>query len=134
MLRKIYIFVCIACTTAAIVRCIYEYWQNHDISRIKFHQFNQNKEGVAPSISLCFRNMFIEKELENFGDGINAVSYRSFLQGKTMDDRMTKIDYDNVTLDINDYLDRIKFITSLGHVHAFDSYTIRCTQKDINSK
>ena len=105
---------------AAIYRGIHEYLEDKDVSRIRFYRFNQDKDGVAPSISLCFNNMFVVEQLRKFVDVIDSVSYRSFLQGKATDDKMTKIDYDNVTLDINDYLYRIKFVTSLGNVHTFD--------------
>ena len=116
MLRKIFLFLCILGMFGSIYRSIHQYLKDKDVTRTKFKRFNNDEDGVAPSMSLCFHNQFIEERLRQFGDGIDSVSYRSFLQGKTMDERMTKIDYDNVTLDINDHLDRVKFVTSLVHM------------------
>ena len=117
MFGQIFTWICIAGTIVSMFHCLQNYFKDGDVSKIEFKQFNQDEDGIAPSISLCFKDLFINKRLEEFGEGINSKMYRSFLQGKTHDNRMAKIDYDNVTIDINEYLDRIKLFTADGKVH-----------------
>ena len=95
-----------------------EYMKNEDVIEISYRKFDQNKaDGQYPSISVCFvdaykdlifeKSYFVEK-------GINASSYTNFINGNMWDERMSHVVYDNVTLDIKDYLISTCMITTLS--------------------
>ena len=127
MIREIFTFFCVLGTAVMIWHCLHNYMKDGDVSSIQFRRFNEDEDAVAPSISLCFNDVFLENKLQEIGEAINSITYRSFLQGKTQDNRMAQIDYDNVTIDMNNYLDRIKFFTEKGNVHTFNAKYAKCS-------
>ena len=98
---KVFVF-CIL--IIAIQSGIQKFIKDEDISLIKFKTFHDEKEYLYPTTTMCFYNPFIESKLENYGPGINVTSYSKYLQGKLLDERMTHIPYDNVTVSMDDYL------------------------------
>ena len=99
---------CILGTLGLAFNCFLKYKENDDISRTSYQKFHfGGKENVYPSTTLCFVDPFLDHELQKYGDGINASSYSKFLLGRHWDDRMLKVDFDNVTISLTDYLNGI---------------------------
>ena len=79
------------------------------MSLVGFVTFNQDENNIYPALTICFWNPFLNEKLKSYGSGINVTTYSRFLQGKHWDDRMMDIDYDDVTVSVEDYLTEIGF-------------------------
>ena len=99
-----YLFV-LLCAVAAIAICvywIYKYRLDEDLSVITYREFYEREEDVHPTVSLCLRNPFFSEPLAEYG--VNKSSYSDFLRGKYFSTQMLGINYENVTIDISDYI------------------------------
>ena len=84
--------------------CFHKYWKDEDVSHVNYRRFHDGDDSLYPSVTLCFNNPFLEDRFREIGDGINITTYVEFLEGKRWDERMVGIDYDNVTVELEDYL------------------------------
>ena len=98
---------CLCATFAMTCWCFGKYWQDKDVSLVGFVTFNNDESNIYPALTICFYNPFLNEKLKSFGTGINTTTYSKFLQGKYWDKRMMNIDYDNVTVSLEDYLTEI---------------------------
>ena len=91
---------------------MFQYMLDKDVSRIDFVEFHSDKNSLYPAISFCLNKpfMFLEKELKKYGT--NATAYEAFLLGNIEDSKLTKIDYNKVTLQFKDFLVSIFGLTS----------------------
>ena len=118
----------IACGLAS--RCVYKFLKNDNLSIIEFKKFHLgNLDRIYPSISICVINPFLGHELKRYGEDINVTSYSYFLQGLHWDDRMLDIDFDNVTISLDDNL---KFVWLILHntTHYFYNHGEGVLYKD----
>ena len=100
-----------------------EYMKNEDVIEISYRKFDQTKgDSHYPAMSLCFVDAYRQSEFEkhysndNDQNKINASSYSEFINGNMWDERMLKVSYDAVTIDINDYLISTCMITTMSRV------------------
>ena len=120
--QKFYHTICICATLAMTAWCFLKYCLDKDVSLVAFVTFNHNENNIYPALTICFWNPFLNEKLKTYGDGINATTYSKFLQGKSWDPRMLDIDYDDVTVSIEDYLTEIGF--------QFSNFSTRIWKKD----
>ena len=83
-------------------KCIYDFFLNENISLVEYRSFQEFGHSGYPSISFCILYPFLENKLRMHGSGINVTRYVMFLNGSLSDERMAKIDYDNVTISLSD--------------------------------
>ena len=95
---------CILATIGTTCWSIYIFVQNSDVCLVDYISYNLDRNSIYPSISIAVGNPFIKQNLKIYGDNITPTTYSRFLEGKHWDDRMMNINYDNVTVDISDYL------------------------------
>ena len=115
---------CAIASLAFVIKLIIEYSLNKDTSSLEFKAFHSDENSVYPSVSLCFScdllpcHIFTNNEEEDPDVGISwNDKYRRFLSGcKTTDEfpgpcengtwdaSYADVDYDNVTLRIDNYL------------------------------
>jgi hypothetical protein len=98
---------CWMATTTVILYWVYLFSLNEDLSNVDNKLFYETKHDVFPVLSLCFKNPFSEGKLKMTGTGINATSYLKFLNGEYFSSEMKDIDYENITMDISEYLKEI---------------------------
>lgn len=96
--------VCIVITASIIAYNISLYSQDEDLTEVSYQMYNQDEEGIYPGITICVATPFRNKELEMYGARINKTTYGNFLRGRLWDDRMLRVNFDSVTMDIKDYL------------------------------
>ena len=103
--KYVFHFLCGVATVVFTVYCIHQYFLDEDVARIEFAEFNAEEDNIYPTITLCFPSPLDEEKLAKYGDGINAETYSSFLigQNNSWDERMAKIDYDDVSIDVEKY-------------------------------
>ena len=107
MMQHIFHAACILATIGLQMQCIYNYFLNEDTSVVEYRTFLDHKDSLYPSMSFCIKDPFLESKFQNYGDGINKSSFVKFLQGRFWDERMLGIDYDHVTVSLEDVLDKI---------------------------
>ena len=105
IIAKLFLVSCVFATIGLQIRCLYKYSLNQDVSVLSFRRFHSETNDIYPSISFCILNPFLENELKKYGDEVNVASYSYFLQGLLWDERMLKIDYDNVTVSLTENLE-----------------------------
>jgi hypothetical protein len=91
--------------------------KDEDVSLVNYKRYHSDENSIYPSLTLCFNNPFINEKLKSFGDGVNITTYSKFLKGLYWDERMNQIDYDNVTLDIENYIVEARVVVANGSVY-----------------
>ena len=130
-----YYFFHLICTSATIFFvsfCLYKYSLNKDLSQVTFQEFHKTKENIYPSMTLCFANIFYEENLKEYG--IQSIDdYTNYLNGEFWSDSMVDVDYDNVTINISDYLlGFASWTPDWTYIHG-DEYFIYDHRKYINA-
>ena len=103
--KYVFHFLCGVATVGFTIYCVHQYIKDEDVARIEFAEFNAEEDNIYPTITLCFPSPLIEEKLASYGEGITVESYSAFLTGQngSWDERMAKIDYDDVSINIEDY-------------------------------
>ena len=94
---------CVTTTFAMIIYWCYQYSQDNDLSLVDYKDFSTIPQ-TYPVISLCFEVPFLEDKLKQIHPSINGSLYLKYLKGEVDNDILRYIDYDNVTLNILDYV------------------------------
>jgi len=103
--------------------CILTYVTDKDICLVDLKLYNDNPNHLYPSISILLINPFLDDKLKVYGEGINAITYSSFLAGQHWDERMLYIDYDNVTIDLNEYFIGYEMLSDNFSVISINNFT-----------
>ena len=102
---KIFQILCNMAAVGLTCWCFHKYMEDKDVSHINYRRFQDGKDSIYPSLTLCFNNPYRNDRLEDVGEGINITTYYNFLEGRHWDERMVGIEYDNVTIDLDDFID-----------------------------
>ena len=119
MWEYVCLFMFIGCATWGIVT----YLSDSDTCLVDFKLYNEKPSYRYPSISIMIINPFLDERLKEYGAGINAVTYSKFLAGQHWDERMLYIDYDNVTIDLNDYFIGYEMLSDNFSVIKIENFT-----------
>ena len=93
------------CTLATLFMAVYwcyKFSLNIDTSVVTYREFNEGKDKIRPTISMCLRNPFEQEHLAEYG--VNQSTYLDFLKGKYFSKEMLTVDFNHVTIDISDYI------------------------------
>ena len=104
---------CVFLTTGLTSWCFYKYNLDEDVSLVSFVTFNDDENKIYPALTLCFWNPFLNEKLKSYGSNINTTTYSRFIQGTFWDESMARIDYDDVTVSLEDYLTEIHTYNNL---------------------
>ena len=106
---------CVLVTVVLACLCFYKFLLDDDLAQVNFQTFNDNNHALYPSVTLCFMgpSIFLEDKLTLLGEGINARNYAHFLKGLLWNNTMSEVDFDDVTIKIEDYLEGV-IISSSG--------------------
>ena len=77
----------------------------------------QHEKDIYPTISACFSGssvVFSEEKIKLLDSSLDAKLYSQFLEGKYWDDKMSEIEYDQVSVMLLDHLDLIRIIKQDG--------------------
>ena len=102
----------VICTIVVVFMISYWYYkyefEDRDIGVVDYVSLEKSRHIEFPVASLCFQNPFVEEKLQRNYSGINSTEYLKYLKGESLDDIFESIDYQNVTLQLNDYLTKAK--------------------------
>ena len=94
--------ICIIATICFTSYCLQQYFLNEDTSLVHFRKYHKRLVDIYPAVSLCFSNYLSPSVFNN--DLGKMMDYKRFLIGIKSDDEYAKLDYDNITMDLNDYV------------------------------
>ena len=121
-MRQTYNFLCLAATIAMASWCLYQYSLDEDVTLIDFKSFHASADDIYPTVLMCFYNPYVDIYLDNYGKKINVTAYKYFLQGKLSSKEMINIDYEKVTLDINDYFLGYEIMYTNNTIITYDKF------------
>ena len=117
--RRMFTITCNILAIGLTCWCFHKFQADKDVSHVNYRRFHDSIDSIYPSLTLCFNNPYLKKKLNEAGDGINITTYVNFLEGKYWDDRMLNIDYDDVTIDLDEYLDFAEITLENGSKSIF---------------
>ena len=126
----LYKFVCFSTAVSLIIYWVYAYYLDDDLCVVDYKKYLDDESDTFPTLSICLENSILESKLWEQNPQINASSYLKFLKGEYYDADMIKVDYRNVTLDINKFID-IEYISYRNG--SYFSYPYHKTSKPIFS-
>ena len=97
-----------ACCFAALIMVFYWIFEfaitDEDFSVVDYKNFNQESEILIPEVSLCIENPFIEEKLQEIDPTMTSSKYLEYLKGDIFDEQLNEIDYENVTVNLSNFL------------------------------
>ena len=83
---------------------VYNFLKDEDLCLVDYIPLQTKNDLNLPEVSLCFtgRSPFIQQKLTDFGT--NSWHYYYHLTGNNFNESLTKIDYNEITLNLEDYL------------------------------
>ena len=77
--------------------------EDRDIGVVDYATFEEAKNIPLPTVSMCFVNPFLSKKLNETDPKINSALYAQYLNGEIFNETFNHIDYENVTLSLQNY-------------------------------
>ena len=97
----------------------YKYSLNEDVTVISFREFHDRKDDIRPTISMCLQNPFVSEKL--VAHGINESSYLDFLKGNYFTKEMLAVDFNQVTINLHNYIKGYRIYYRNETHEGFDS-------------
>ena len=85
--------------------------EDRDVGVVDYELLD-NTEIDFPVVSLCFRNPFLGAKLREYNQSFTSSLYLQYLEGDIYDEEFEKIEYNNVTMNLDDYYIKSKFSLS----------------------
>ena len=101
--------VCILSTASLLAYCTWKYLKDESNSLTDFQVFHATEKDIYPTMSLCFqgKGIYDRKKLKQIYKSRNVTRYVSFLKGRHWDERLLGVDYDDVTINLKDYVESV---------------------------
>ena len=100
-------FVCSVITVIMVGYWIYKFQKNEDVSTIEYQYINESNYLRIPEMTICIRMPFIKEKFRELG--LDPNRYYLYLKGeKNIEEDYRKIDLNDVTIDIRDYVQQIR--------------------------
>ena len=127
----------LCCFVTVIFMIVYWYYkyavEDRDIGVVDYVSFQEATEIEYPIVSLCFYNPFLLHKIKYINPYIDETKYLQFLKGNIMGKVFEEIDYQNISLNIDDYFSSAfelwfnktrydKSTLSFDHVTTFNGF------------
>ena len=101
--RQLFSVICIISVVAMVSYWMYKYeMEDRDVGVVDY-EVVEKIDVDLPLLSMCFMNPFLNKKLHLVDPKLNASVYLKYLMGEYYDHQMDLVDYDNVTVNLDDY-------------------------------
>ena len=103
-MARVFQFACVLVLVGSMAMFISELFRNESTSLVDFRAFHETEKDIYPTFSMCMTGPGIwnsTKLKEKYGIK-DVKKYINFLKGDIWDDNMHQIDYDDVTVGLND--------------------------------
>ena len=106
---KSFQILCLVATSYLFIHDGLKYLKDEDSSLVEYRMFHDSKRDIYPSISICFYGLGVydRKRLKETYEIEDAVEYMKFLNGDVWNATMVGVKYDDVTIDMKDYIESI---------------------------
>ena len=94
--------ICFIATLCFTTYCLHQYILNEDTSLVHFRKYHNKPVDIYPAVSLCFGNYLIPSAFNH--NQTQIFGYKRFLIGMKQDEEYAKLSYENVTMDIKEYI------------------------------
>ena len=132
--KSLYHFICLVSTFGLFCYCVWKFIQDKSNALVDFRSFHNEKKDIYPSFTICFQSpVEIPGSLKGGTYGIYNVSklkklhgiddlksYVDFLGGKFWNEPISVVNYDDVTINLEDYVDAVGI--SLNTVNSAAEY------------
>ena len=104
LFRSCFTILCGIAVTFMVGYWFYKYKvEDRDIGVVDYVSLANAKEFQFPVVSLCFKDPFIDERLRKINSSITRRAYLKYLRSEVYDQAFGKIDYSNVTIDLEKY-------------------------------
>ena len=113
---NVFKMICIFATFALVIWCCYEFYKNEDVCEIIFKTFQEDEDSIYPDVSFVIPNQFNETVLKSYNKGFTSQNYQAFLNalgGTVWDEKLLAVNFDDVTMKLDDYLIETCIYTSM---------------------
>ena len=109
-IQKFFRLSCLIATVVMIIYCLTKYILNESTSQVDFQILGNRDIDIYPSLSVCIYRYGLYKEDKMKERNITNTSreYKNFLYGKIWSAKLLKIDYDEYTIGLENYITIIK--------------------------
>lgn len=134
ILQNLFKFCCFATVLFMISLWIHNYMQDENLCLVDYRPLENTDDLEFPELSLCllYDNPFIKDKFTDLNT--TKRKYRKHLKGSNFNENLTKIDYNEVTINLQDYYKRTALIPKNGtHRPGYSKYgnvSIRATAND----
>ena len=104
ILRISWTFTCIFATLSTMIWQLSNYYNGEEQTIVEYRKFNEMDNDIYPSLTLCWDMAIDEEKLQMYGNNFSSSAYTRFLRGLYWDEEMLKVDYDDIKLNLNDYI------------------------------
>ena len=94
---------CFLVVLLMFVLWIQKYVDDKNVCLVDYIPSKVDHEALIPEMSLCFRKPFIEDRFDGLGFEVNTSTYLKHLTGEEFQEKYNHIEYNNVTVNLNDY-------------------------------
>ena len=123
-IKLVFKAICLIVTAGMIVYWIAKYLKDEDISVVEYKLVENMDTAFQPEFTICFESPFIEEKLNQISSNISSQKYVQYLSGEIPGDEIYRgIDYDNVTIQLFEYLDLFSSIGKFGQGQEFKNCT-----------
>ena len=128
--EKFYWGLCLAATIALTLYCIHLYILDDDLVELQYKDYQDTEEDVYPSLTVCFplnvNYPVHDEKLKKWDSNLTSRAYKFFLKGDCnswgycysvkRNENWTYVDYDSVTINMEDFLENFVIIFNDGDV------------------
>ena len=114
---------CIIATVGIASWCCYKYSLNDDFTIINFKRFNSDERSIYPSLSLCWSYPCLDDKLGKLAINITCLDYYNMVDGLNFNEKILDIDYDNFTIQLENYLLGTQVVLRNGSTLTYESST-----------
>ena len=117
ILKRLFTLSCVGVTIAMVTFWVYEFFDDKDLCLVDYKDYSNNPDGnVYPTASLCFNAPISIEKLKEHNETFTDEMYAKFLLGEIYNDNLAKLDFDNVTYSLLDYIGEITHVLKNGTV------------------
>ena len=130
--------VCLICTGALLFYCSIKYVKNESTSLVDFQTYHNEKKDIYPSFTMCFGiideqdELYDKKRLKEIYNIENVTKYINFLAGEEWDEELLTVDYDDVTIDLKDYVKTVILRVNSSYSDPIYKWNNNDTNKNVS--
>ena len=111
--HNVFKMLCILTTLILVVWCCYEFYKNEDVCEVIFKKFQEDEDAIYPELTFMIPDQYNETILKAYDQGFTSQKYQAFLRGDIWDKKLLAVNFDDVTMKLDDYRIETCVYTSL---------------------